>query len=197
MAVRQGRYKYRDRKPIVYATDPVFIPIWGLMGLGCLTCRRADEAYDVSALRPDVASRLKNILIRTTEMDVNRAAEKPITKMGLGLIVQHAQHQQLAASLMLRLCAGGAVAICRKMPPHARLRAGHPAEFAVQAFNFPDACAIGVEAPSCFCNALDCHIWNCVLSIGRFKRSRRSTMRRYNPTSVPQYHHRAWAKQMT
>jgi len=73
MAVRQGRYKYRDRKPIVYATDPVFIPIWGSHGPWLFDMQTdADEAYDVSTHRPDVAARLKNILdARNTEMDAN------------------------------------------------------------------------------------------------------------------------------
>ena len=73
MAVRQGRYKYRDRKPIVYSTDPVFIPIWEAHGPWLFDMQTdADEAYDVSTHRPDVAARLKNILdARNTEMDAN------------------------------------------------------------------------------------------------------------------------------
>ena len=73
MAVRQGRYKYRDRKPIVYATDPVFIPIWGSHGPWLFDLQSdADESYDISTHKPDIAARLKAILdARNAEMAEN------------------------------------------------------------------------------------------------------------------------------
>ncbi|MEG9862864.1 MAG: sulfatase-like hydrolase/transferase [Parvularculales bacterium] len=73
MAVRQGRYKYRDRKPIVYATDPVFIPVWSDHGPFLFDMETdPDESYDVSTHRPDVAARLKEILdARNAEMAAN------------------------------------------------------------------------------------------------------------------------------
>jgi arylsulfatase A-like enzyme len=73
MAVRQGRYKYRDRKPIVYAVDPVSIPIWGPHGPWLFDMQTdPDESYDVSLHRPEVAARLKSILdARNAEMAAN------------------------------------------------------------------------------------------------------------------------------
>lgn len=73
MAVRQGRYKYRDRKPIVYAVDPVRIPIWSGHGPWLFDMQTdPDESYDVSLHRPDVAARLKAILdARNAEMADN------------------------------------------------------------------------------------------------------------------------------
>ena len=73
MAVRQGRYKYRDRKPIVYAVDPVRIPVWSSHGPFLFDMQTdPDEAYDVSTHRPAVAARLKAILdARNEEMADN------------------------------------------------------------------------------------------------------------------------------
>ena len=73
MAVRQGRYKYRDRKPVVYAVDPVRIPVWGGHGPWLFDMQTdPDESYDVSLHRPEVAARLKAILdARNAEMTEN------------------------------------------------------------------------------------------------------------------------------
>lgn len=73
MAVRQGRYKYRDRKSIVYAVDPVFIPIWGKHGPWLFDMATdADESYDISLHKPELAAQLKAVLdARNAEMADN------------------------------------------------------------------------------------------------------------------------------
>ncbi len=73
MAVRDAKYKYRDAKPVVYATDPVSIPIWPKKGpwLHDLTSD-PDESYDISMRHPEVAARLKAALdARNQEMAAN------------------------------------------------------------------------------------------------------------------------------
>ncbi len=73
MAVRDAKYKYRDAKPVVYATDPVSIPIWPKRGpwLHDLTSD-PDESYDISMRHPEVAARLKAALdARNQEMADN------------------------------------------------------------------------------------------------------------------------------
>ena len=73
MAVRQGRYKYRDRKPIEYATDPVSIPFFSNHGPWLFDMQSdPHEAYDVSLHKPQIAARLKAILdARNAEMAEN------------------------------------------------------------------------------------------------------------------------------
>jgi arylsulfatase A-like enzyme len=73
MAVRDERHKYRDAKPIVYATDPISIPIWPSMGPFLFDLKNdPQEAYDVTNRRPDVAARLKAVLdARNAEMSEN------------------------------------------------------------------------------------------------------------------------------
>ena len=63
MAVRDERYKYRDAKPIVYATDPVSIPLWPKMGPFVFDLQQdPQEAYDLTNRKGDVAARLKATL---------------------------------------------------------------------------------------------------------------------------------------
>ena len=95
---------------------------------------------------------------------------------------------------MLRLWCGGAVAICRKRPPHARLRAGHPAGLQFST-HFSDACAIGADcAPSYFATPLTATFGTVCSAWAASNAQTHWTIRRYNQTGVPQYHHRAWAK---
>jgi hypothetical protein len=63
MAVRDKRHKYRARKPVVYPTDPVSIPIWQGQG-PWLFDMRADpgEAYDISTRKPAIAAQLKAVM---------------------------------------------------------------------------------------------------------------------------------------
>lgn len=73
MAVRQDRYKYRDRKPIEYAVDPVRLVMWRDQGPFLFDMQSdPDESYDVSLHRPEIAARLKRVLdIRNAEMAEN------------------------------------------------------------------------------------------------------------------------------
>ena len=73
MAVRQGRYKYRDRKPIEYAVDPIRIPFASNHGPWLFDMQTdADESYDISLHRPQVAALLKRLLdARNAEMADN------------------------------------------------------------------------------------------------------------------------------
>lgn len=73
MAVRQGRYKYRDRQPVAYPVDPIRIPIFANQGPWLFDMKTdPDEAYDVSMHRPEVAARLKAIFdARNAEMVEN------------------------------------------------------------------------------------------------------------------------------
>ena len=73
MAVRDRRHKYRDAKPIVYATDPISIPIWPRLGPFLFDLKDdPQEAYDVTNRRPEIAARLKAVLdARNAEMNEN------------------------------------------------------------------------------------------------------------------------------
>jgi len=63
MAVRDGRYKYRDRKAVVYATDPISIPIWQAHGPWVFDLKKDPlEAYDITNHRPATAERLRALL---------------------------------------------------------------------------------------------------------------------------------------
>ena len=63
MAVRDAKYKYRDAKPVIYATDPVSIPLWPKKGPWLHDLKSdPDESYDISMRHPQVAARLKAAL---------------------------------------------------------------------------------------------------------------------------------------
>ncbi|MBT7642889.1 MAG: sulfatase-like hydrolase/transferase [Rhodobiaceae bacterium] len=63
MAVRDAKYKYRDAKPVIYATDPVSIPLWPKRGPWLHDLKSdPDESYDISMRHPQVAARLKAAL---------------------------------------------------------------------------------------------------------------------------------------
>ncbi len=73
MAVRDKRHKYRARKPVVYPTDPVSIPIWQGQGPWLFDLQAdAQEAYDISMRKPAIAAELKAVMdAKNAEMAVN------------------------------------------------------------------------------------------------------------------------------
>jgi arylsulfatase A-like enzyme len=73
MAVRDSHFKYRDRKPVAYPTDPVRLPIWQAHGPWLFDMQAdAQEAYDISMQRPAEAARLKALLdAKNAEMAEN------------------------------------------------------------------------------------------------------------------------------
>jgi arylsulfatase A-like enzyme len=73
MAVRDERYKYRDKKAVIYATDPVAIPIWQAHGPWLFDLQQdPSEAYDLSTRHTDIAARLKAAMdARNAEMADN------------------------------------------------------------------------------------------------------------------------------
>ena len=65
--------KYRARKPVVYPTDPVSIPIWQGQGPWLFDLQAdAQEAYDISMRKPAIAAELKAVMdAKNAEMAAN------------------------------------------------------------------------------------------------------------------------------